>query len=82
MKIRYFSWIKNITNIDIEEVDNKYIKDIESLKKFLTEKYPKLNEYLITNDIIQIAVNLEYTSKNINISTHDEVALFPPVSGG
>tara|TARA_B110000196_G_C21091558_1_gene637807 strand:- start:1007 stop:1255 length:249 start_codon:yes stop_codon:yes gene_type:complete len=82
MKIRYFSWIKNITNIDIEEVDNKYIKDIESLKKFLTEKYPKLNEYLITNDIIQIAVNLEYTSKNISISTHDEVALFPPVSGG
>ena len=34
------------------------------------------------DQIIRIAVNLEYTSENIKLSNKDEIALFPPVSGG
>ena len=34
------------------------------------------------NDIIRIAINLEYTNSNEIIHPNDEVALFPPVSGG
>jgi len=82
MKIKYFSWLKNFTNIDYEILDNASIKDIESLKKYLCQKYPELSDYLIKDKIIRIAVNLEYTSDNILISKKDEIALFPPVSGG
>ena len=82
MKIKYFSWIKNITNIESEEITNHNILDTNSLKKYLCQKYPKLKEYFIKDQIIRLAVNLEYTSKNIKISNQDEIALFPPVSGG
>jgi len=82
MKIKYFAWLKNITKTESEDIDNKNIKDIESLKKYLCIKYPKIKEYIVKDEIIRIAVNLEYTSENIVISNQDEIALFPPVSGG
>ena len=82
MKIKYFSWFKNITHTDSEDIIDINIVDIDSLKKYLCNKYPKLNNYMIKEDIIRIAVNLEYVSNNCKLSTSDEVALFPPVSGG
>ena len=82
MKIRYFSWLKSITNTENEEICNKNIYDVSSLKKYLCQKYPKLENHIIKDQIIRIAVNLEYTNKNIKISDQDEIALYPPVSGG
>ena len=82
MKIRYFAWLKNFTNTEIEEINNQSIVDINSLKKYLCHKYPKLEAYIVKDHIIRIAVNLEYISENTKISAHDEIAIFPPVSGG
>ena len=82
MKLKYFSWLKNITNTDNEIIVDNNIKDIESLKLYLCKKYPKLYNYIIKEDIIRVAVNLEYTTNNDKLLSNDEVALFPPVSGG
>ena len=82
MKIKYFAWLKNITHIDCEIIRDSNVKDIDSLKTCLCNKYPKLNDYIIKEDIIRIAVNLEYVSSNCKLSSNDEIALFPPVSGG
>ena len=82
MQIKYFAWLKNITNTDSEEINHLDIKDINSLKKFLVKKYPKIEKFIENDQIIRVAVNLEYTTKNIKISEKDEIALFPPVSGG
>jgi len=82
MKIKYFAWIKNITNIESENLKDSSIIDINSLKQFLCQKYPRLDQYINKDDIIQIAVNFKYTSSNNKLSSTDEIALFPPVSGG
>jgi len=82
MKIKYFAWLKSITHIDCEEIIDKNIADTDSLKKYLCNKYPKLNDYIIKEDIVRIAVNLEYITNNCKLSPNDEIALFPPVSGG
>jgi molybdopterin synthase sulfur carrier subunit len=82
MKIKYFAWLKNFTHTDSEEIIDNNIVDINSLKKYLCNKYPKLNEYIIKEDIVRIAVNLEYISNNCKLSANDEIAFFPPVSGG
>ena len=82
MKIRYFAWLKNITRVECEEINNGDIIDINTLKKFLCKKYPDLEEYIIKNQVIRIAVNLEYISENKLILSNDEIALFPQVSGG
>ena len=82
MQIKYFAWLKNITHTDCEDIVDNNITDIASLKKHLCIKYPKLNKYIIKEDIVRIAVNLEYISNNCILSSNDEIALFPPVSGG
>ena len=82
MIIKYFAWLKNITNTDEEEIYNENITDVKTLKEFLLIKYPKLNQYMKEEYLIRIAINLEYVTTNKTINSKDEIALFPPVSGG
>ena len=82
MIIKYFAWIKNITNLEEEIILDKSIIDVKTLKTYLVIKYPKLKKYIINDDILRIAVNLEYTDDNVSIKKNDEIAIFPPVSGG
>ena len=82
MLIKYFTWLKNITKIEEEFIEDPSIVDVNSLKEFLKKKYPKLNEHFNNNDLIRIAINLSYTYENEKIKPNDEIALFPPVSGG
>ena len=46
MLIKYFAWLKNITNTEEEEVIDKNITDVKTLKEFLFTKYPKFNQYM------------------------------------
>ena len=66
MKIRYFSWLKEITKNEYEICNIKNIKDIIKLKEHLAKKYPELNNHF-KKDIIRIAVNNEYVVKNISL---------------
>ena len=82
MIIKYFAWLKNITNTEEEKIEDKNITDVKTLKEFLLKKYPKLNQYMKKDDFICVAINLEYITNNKPINSEDEIALFPPVSGG
>ena len=82
MIIKYFAWLKNITNTEEENIDDKNITDVKTLKEFLLKKYPKLNQYMKEDDFIRVAINLEYVTANEPLNSKDEIALFPPVSGG
>ena len=54
-----------------------------TLKKFLLKKYPQLDQYMKKeDDFIRVAINLEYVTANEPLNSKDEIALFPPVSGG
>ena len=82
MVIKYFAWLKTITNIEKEVLTDSSIKDINSLKKYLLKKYPKMKQYFHNDSLIRIAINLSYTFENETIKDDDEIAFFPPVSGG
>ena len=81
MKIIYFAWIKNITNIQEEVLNLNEIENLDSLKKYIVSKYPDLKKHL-DQEILRFAVNQEYIIENINLKKGDEIAVFPPVSGG
>ena len=81
MKIKYFAWIKDITNLEEEEIHSNRIKNLDELKIFIIQKYPGLNKHM-KKEILRFAINQEYVIKNINLSDNDEIAIFPPVSGG
>ena len=82
MKIKYFAWLKNITGIEFEDIANDNVKDVKSLKLHLSNKYPNLKKYILEEDMIRVAINLKYISNNKKLNSNDEIALFPPVSGG
>ena len=81
MKIKYFAWIKEITNKDYEIIKSNFPEDISALKLKLIKSYPDLKKH-IDSDVMRFAVNLEYTSVNLKLSSSDEIGIFPPVSGG
>ena len=81
MKIKYFAWIKDITNIEEEEINLNKAKNLDELKTYIIEKYPDLKKHMI-NEILRFAINQEYVVKNTNLNDEDEIAIFPPVSGG
>ena len=76
MKIKYFAWIREITNHEEENIDSLKINDLNNLKVFIIKKYPSLKKHLDN------AVNQEYVVENIDLNPEDEIAVFPPVSGG
>ena len=81
MKIKYFAWIKDITKKDYDIINKSHPSNINDLKLFLVHSYPLLQKH-INNNIFRYAVNMEYTSINKDIKPTDEIAIFPPVSGG
>ena len=81
MKIIYFAWIKDITGFPEEHLDSNEIKNLDSLKKYIISKYPDLKKHL-DQEILRFAVNQEYIIENIDLEKDDEIAVFPPVSGG
>ena len=81
MKIKYFAWIKDITNKEFEIVSRNHPRNIEELKILLRKNYPDLEKHL-DQDVLRFAINLEYTLENQNLNSNDEIAIFPPVSGG
>tara|TARA_B110000014_G_C19786427_1_gene408746 strand:+ start:372 stop:617 length:246 start_codon:yes stop_codon:yes gene_type:complete len=81
MKIKYFAWIKDITNHEEEEINSEKINNLDELKVFIIKKYPDLKKHL-DKEILRFAVNQEYIINNIKLDTNAEIAIFPPVSGG
>ncbi len=81
MKIKYFAWIKDITNFNEELLDSNEIKNLDNLKNYIIYKYPDLKKHL-DQEILRFAVNQEYVVENIELNKDDEIAVFPPVSGG
>ena len=81
MKIKYFAWIKDITTYEEEEINSNEINNLDELKIFIISKYPDLKKHL-DQEILRFAVNQEYIAENINLNKNDEIAVFPPVSGG
>ena len=81
MKIKYFAWVKEITKNDEEEINLNEIDNLDKLKELLMTRYPDLIKHF-DKDILRFAVNQEYIAQNINLYPKDEIAVFPPVSGG
>ena len=81
MKIKYFAWVREITNNSEEYVDNIGINNLDKLKIFIVSKYPDLKKHL-DQEILRFAINQEYIVENIALNKDDEIAVFPPVSGG
>ena len=83
MVIKYFSWVKELAETSEEQIelpDN--IKNVEELIKFLIKKNKKYEKIFLKNDTVKIAINNVYANSSSKIKNNDEIAFFPPVTGG
>ena len=83
MVIKYFSWIKeHIGKSEEQIILPSHITDIMQLINYLNEIDEKYNLIYEKKELIKIAVNKTYSSFDTNIKDSDEIAFFPPVTGG
>ena len=81
MIIKYFAWVRDITNKDLDKINKDHTNSINELKLKLSNLYPELEKH-INSDVLRYAINMEYTSTEKELNSTDEIAVFPPVSGG
>ena len=83
MVIKYFSWIKEHVGKSEEQIELPgHINNVNELINYLNELDKKYSLILEKKKLIKIAVNKTYSSFDTNISNNDEIAFFPPVTGG
>lgn len=81
MKIRIllFARLRDLLGTDSVELDSSDIESVGDAYQILRSKYPEVEAF---SSSLLVAVNQEFADWNTPISEGDELALFPPVSGG
>jgi len=83
VKILYFAWLKTKLGISEEEVNPpEEVATVDGLLDWLQGRGDEFAEALSDRGALRVAVNQEYARPNDPIGAGDEVALFPPVTGG
>lgn len=83
MKILYFAWLRTRTGIGEEEVTPPAtVTDVAGLVDWLRDRGPGYAKALENLDVVRVAVNQEHVGLDHKVTPEDEIALFPPVTGG
>ena len=83
MRVLYFAWVRSTIGRAEEELSPPPdIADVASLIRWLRTLSPAHAEALADPELVRVAVNQDYARPNDPVGPGDEVALFPPVTGG
>ena len=83
MRVRYFAWLKHRVGCAEEVVEPPpEVATLAALKLWLADRHPGFAEALATPGVVRSAVNKEYAPEDVSLRPGDEVAFFPPVTGG
>ena len=84
LKIVFFARLREIMGVDeiSFELDSSKHLTVRNLITSLEGKYTEFNDYVNRGNRLLIAVNLEITDTDKELNPGDEIAIFPPVTGG
>lgn len=83
MKVLYFAWLRaRIGRADEELTLPLDVRDVGGLLEWLQTRGPGYAEALRDLSVVRVAVNQDYVGREHPVRDGDEVALFPPVTGG
>ena len=83
MTILYFAWLKEKIGKDEEVVQPPVgVATIEDLINWLTTRGAGYAEAFEDRDVVRAAINQDFADHDTLIAGANEVAFFPPVTGG
>jgi molybdopterin synthase sulfur carrier subunit len=83
MKLLYFAWLRARIGRAEEEVRlPPEVRDVGALLEWLRRRGGGYAEALCDLKVVRVAVNRDYVGLDHPLSDGDEVAVFPPVTGG
>ena len=83
MKLLYFAWVRDRIGTGFEELDPPdEVRQVSDLLAWLQGRGPGHAAALADAATIRVAVNQDYAGLDTPVGPRDEVALFPPVTGG
>ena len=83
MQLLYFGWVRTKIGSGRETLDPPAdITDVRGLVEWLKQRGDGYQEALQDLETIRVAVNQEMVDLDALVSPSDEIALFPPMTGG
>jgi molybdopterin synthase sulfur carrier subunit len=83
IKLFYFAKVREVLGIDREEIDvESDIKTLAELVAFLKLRGSQWQSIFDMSSSYRMAVNQELVEASHIINANDEVAFFPPITGG
>ena len=83
MHILYFAWLRTRVGAAEEEVTPPTtVRDVRGLLDWLKSRSPGHAEALKDLGVVRVAVNQTYVQADHPVKAGDEIAIFPPVTGG
>ncbi|MEE8274500.1 MAG: molybdopterin converting factor subunit 1 [Alphaproteobacteria bacterium] len=83
MKLLYFAWLRSKIGTGSEELaPPAEVSDVGALLDWLRGRGDGYADALADLALVRVAVNQEYVGLDHPVRASDEVALFPPVTGG
>jgi sulfur-carrier protein len=83
LTLLYFSWVRERIGAGEERLRvADHIATVGDLLAYLTASSSRHAGALADRDAIRVAVNQTYVDEGFALASGDEVAIFPPVTGG
>lgn len=83
MKLLYFAWLRTKIGMSEETLDAPAeIATVAALIEWLKSRNPRFADALGDRAVVRVAVNQQYVAWDHPVRAGDEVAIFPPVTGG
>ncbi|MBC7951488.1 MAG: molybdopterin converting factor subunit 1 [Rhodospirillaceae bacterium] len=83
MKVLYFAWLRTKAGVGEEDlVPPAEVNDVAALVGWLKGRSAGLADAFADMALIRVAVNQDYVGLDHPVKSGDEIAFFPPVTGG